>query len=193
MPHELIELFDTHWPSQKWKPGLHAMPHWPAVVQTPLPFAVVGQGVHEPPQLCGLVLLTQVPAHSWKPTLHPYSQVPPTPQRAVAFSFGGQSMQDAPHFSRLPWHLQACVARSQKANAGQSVLLLQPTSQSPVTLSHQVPLGQVAPATRQSGGGSTQEPSPQRLGAGQGRLQPPQWVVEPRMSRQPPLQNASPG
>jgi hypothetical protein len=51
-------LSATHCPEQRLWPGLQLMPHVPAV-QVAVPFATVGQGVHELPQLLGLVSETQ--------------------------------------------------------------------------------------------------------------------------------------
>jgi hypothetical protein len=72
--------------------------------QTPLTQVAVpppvGQGVHELPQLRGLVSDTHSPEQLWKPVLQTMKQLVPL-QAGVPFGAVGQGEQEVPHVSGL--------------------------------------------------------------------------------------------
>jgi hypothetical protein len=86
-------------PAQGLVSGGHSVPHWPAT-QVALPSLGAGQGVHEPPQLPGLVSGRQLSLQWWNPGLHSSLHLSPS-QLATPLGEEGQVAQLEPQVLRL--------------------------------------------------------------------------------------------
>ena len=97
-------------PSHSMKPALQLTPQAPAVEQVALPLAGAAHGVHERPQLAGLVLDAQLLPHGCVPGLQLNPHDVPS-HVAVAFAGGVQGVQNVPHVEVLSFGAHALPHR----------------------------------------------------------------------------------
>jgi hypothetical protein len=198
VPHEVVALFGTQFPSQSCVPlaqtplqALSLATHSPAhslrlagqaaphlvPSQVAVPAIGVGQALHDIPQVSGSLSLTQASLHLWYAWSHCRAHLSPS-QDVLPLAEVGQGVQEAPQKLRLvdstQMPLQKFLPKSQVPSQGAS-FATQASLQSLRSLGHAMP--QRTPS-------QVAEPP---LTLGQGTHATPQ-LVGSRLSTQAPLQ-----